>query len=1451
MNPQPPPSTCFVVGEGDIPARCLELLRRHGFRILGVFSDDGSLRDVCAQADVPHFASRDALAAALRQTAYDYLFSINNEWVLPADVVATAGRLAINYHDSPLPKYAGLHATSWAIKNGETAHAVSWHEITPTIDGGRIFMQAPVTIEADDTAFNLNTKCAEAAVSALDALVGQLTRGVAVGIEQPREGRTYFGLRDRPDAACAVPFADTASAVNLIRALDFGPSRNPLGLAKVWLGSDWIAVRSARGVRPAGGSGRPAAGTVTLVSREELGVATGDGEIRLSGFRTLAGAPVTVDELVSRYGMAAGAPLPQLTQSEATAVTSFHSRVCGNERAWVHRLLSAAPFAHPYAAGATAAPKRTQLRALAGLAADLPAGNGARRITTLVLAYAARLSVSESFDVGLSTPAQRAPAPAPFASVVPLKLSRVDDETYGEFAARSTTELERAIALGTYALDLAPRYPELRVVGRPHLPFVVVEAESPPRLDIERLDAELAVAVFADGSAPEMVDRVGLSMSQADAIGDQIACLWRESIAAPSCPLVDLPLLEPDERDRILRAWNDTACPFPDQLRIHQLFEQQVEERPTAVALELAGSSWTFAQVEARANRLAHALRARGAAPGSFVGICLERGLELVVTLLGVAKSGAAYVPMEPDYPAERLAFMVEDTQAVLVIVDTTTRSGFAPAVPVLEIDGEHAAAIAQQPAGRPDLVGTSADVCYAIYTSGSTGTPKGVVMTHKAVVNTLDWVTRTFEVGPGDRLLFVTSPCFDLSVYDTFGALGAGATVVIAGVETLMDARVLAAQLVRERISIWDSAPAMLQQLVPFFPAESASAPLRLVMLSGDWIPITLPSTMRTAFARCRVVSLGGATEAAIWSNWFPVDEMDPRWTSVPYGRPIQNARYHVLDSRLHPVPVGVPGDLYIGGVCLAQGYLRRPELTGERFIRDPFSTSGSDERLYRTGDLARYFEDGNLEFLGRRDSQVKVRGFRVELGEVEAALATLPLVREAVCAAHVDAAKQKFLAAYVVPTESGALSEDAIIEALAAKLPDFMVPSMVVLLDALPMSPNGKVDRKALKIPPANQREYVAPRTATERGIADLWAELFQLDRVGLRDSFLALGGHSLLAVTFVGRAQQELGLDISLSQVLEHPVLGTLAAALDRPRGANSRPRHLVTLNPHGSRTRLVLVSGAGGYGFVFQGLARCLGPEQPVHVLNAVGIEDEHEGVSHTIEEIAAIYEPQVLDACGGEPVVLGGYSFGMLVAFELARRLAARGVQIPLLCSLDGFGPGFPRLMPLGQRLRTHLKVLVEQSSEGRVAYLRDRAARVKLRVLGRLGLGHEAFDAPANATPEQQDRLRRVAAGLWRARGLYRPERSPNHTVAADLLLIQTSTATEWIGNVFDDPAYGWGPFIRGRIDVVTVPGEHLHMFDEPQIVDRMARLIAEALARLPATGTRTSTLPARAFTVN
>jgi amino acid adenylation domain-containing protein len=655
-------------------------------------------------------------------------------------------------------------------------------------------------------------------------------------------------------------------------------------------------------------------------------------------------------------------------------------------------------------------------------------------------------------------------------------------------------------------------------------------------------------------------------------LAGQLAVLLAGVLDDPLVPVEALPLLGPSERALQLLEWNATRADFARDRCLHELFEAQAARTPEATAVVFEDRQLTYGALDAQADRLAAHLRARQVGRGALVALCAERSLALVPALLGILKAGGAYVPLDPAWPDERLARLLGTLEARVVVTTRAQLSrltGLARGAALFcldgapdDADGDHTWPFVQAP---PTVEGgldraRPTDPAYVIFTSGSTGEPKGVVMAHRPVVNLIEWVNGHARVTSADRMLFLTSPCFDLSVYDVFGILAAGGVVDVVPEHVLEEPAAFAA-FVRDRpVTFWDSAPAALRFLTALMPAggESVAArALRVVFLSGDWIPLDMPADVHRLFPGARLVALGGATEAAIWSNSFDVGAIDPHWRSIPYGRPIQNARYYVLDERLEPVPIGVAGDLYIGGDCLAAGYWRDPALTAERFLPDPHDPRPGG-RMYRTGDTARFFADGALEFLGRRDQQVKVRGYRVELGEVEAALLACPGVREAVVHAHGEPGQDRRLVAYVVPEAGAEITDAAVRTRLRETLPDFMVPSGYVFLPALPLSANGKVDRRRLPAPEAALGErdavHVPPRTPTEALLAGLWAEVLHVDRVGVHDNFFALGGYSLKIVQVVALLRDRHGLELPVRDVFGSRDLAELARRVDA-RGART--------------------------------------------------------------------------------------------------------------------------------------------------------------------------------------------------------------------------------------------------------------------------------------------------------
>ncbi|WP_095980634.1 non-ribosomal peptide synthetase [Melittangium boletus] len=620
----------------------------------------------------------------------------------------------------------------------------------------------------------------------------------------------------------------------------------------------------------------------------------------------------------------------------------------------------------------------------------------------------------------------------------------------------------------------------------------------------------------------------------------------------------EYPRLLPESQLAQRAAVNATEAPVPPGL-LHSPFLEQVARQPEHPAVIASGRTLTYAELHRRALALGHWLRARGAKPHTLVAVVMEKGWEQVVGVLGVLYAGAAYLPLDPELPAERLRYLLENGQASLAL----TQSWLEPRVQWPEGVRRYALDTApEEPALAPlEPVPGAEELAYVIYTSGSTGHPKGVMIDHRGALNTVVDINQRFGVTAEDRVLGVSALTFDLSVYDIFGTLAAGATLVLPDAERARDPEHWSQRMREHRVTVWNSAPPLMEMLLEYAggSGDRLAPTLRLALLSGDWIPVTLPGQLRARVPGVRLISLGGATEASIWSILYPIEDVDPEWKSIPYGKPMRNQSFHVLNEALEPCPVWVPGQLYIGGIGLAKGYWRDEVKTAASFITHP----RTGQRLYRTGDLGRYLPDGDLEFLGREDFQVKVRGYRIELGEIETALSEHPAVRASVVVALGERRGHKRLVAYVVPRDGESPTVDALRDFLGQKLPDYMVPSTLMLLERLPLSSNGKVDRRALPAPEAQAAEarahYEAPRSDTERVIAQAWQAVLGVAQVGIHDNFFDLGGDSVLMVQVLGRLRESMGAELSVVELFRYPTVSALAKArADMPARQASEQR-----------------------------------------------------------------------------------------------------------------------------------------------------------------------------------------------------------------------------------------------------------------------------------------------------
>jgi amino acid adenylation domain-containing protein len=888
----------------------------------------------------------------------------------------------------------------------------------------------------------------------------------------------------------------------------------------------------------------------------------------------------------------------------------------------------------------------------------------------------------------------------------------------------------------------------------------------------------------------------------------------------------------------------------------HDLFEEQAARVPHRTALVCRDVSLTYAELNAAANRLAHHLRAAGVGPGRCVALLMERSAEMIVGLLGILKAGGAYVPLLPDAPRARLAHQLAETSApaivtqqklVAVLPETSAR--------VVRLDADRDA-VAAESSENPPRITRPTDIVYVIYTSGSTGLPKGVAVRHENLVNYTQALgeivsVKSFDDQGGLSWATVSTLAADLGNTSIFPALAFGGTLHVIDQEMAIDGDLFGAYARERRIDVLKITPSHLNALLAAKDGQGV-LPRRILITGGEASTWPLVDRIRKA-ASLRWINHYGPTETTIGSLTFDLDkEADSIRhvaATVPIGRPIAHTHVHVLDEAGAPVKEGEAGELYIGGRGVTSGYLQQPERTAERFLPDP-SAAAPDAKMYRTGDRVRVLPGGAIEFLGRVDFQVKIRGYRVELGEIEAVLRTHPAVREVIVVGREVRPQDLRIVAYYVP-HGAAAPTDELRRTLREKLPEHMVPSAIVSLQALPLNPNGKVDRKALPDPfaggaeagPAPEPAGFTGEEATEQleaQIAEVWRAVLGVRSVGLDDGFFEIGGHSLAAIHMLAEVHKRTGKRLPNTILFQSPTIRGMADALRRA-GASPLFRSLVPIQPKGRRPPLFCVHGGGGKVYWYRPLAQRLGEDQPFFGLQC-RIEDDGRVHTKRVEEMAALYLEEVRAAFPTGPYYLSGASFGGKVAYEMARLLRAQGEPVALVAMFDTWGPGYPHRRDdvpgyqvaaeaVYQRLDHHLGALWMLEPGQRAQYVRER---LHYAYMGQFDRVESIAMALARWSYKMRGRADSIPKDLQETPGFIKEASDAYDPLPYDGDVVLFRSKNQPPGSVYQE-TLGWDAVVRGKITVIELPGMHATMIAEPRVrylVEALRPVLEDAQAR-------------------
>ncbi|WP_256875204.1 non-ribosomal peptide synthetase [Nostoc sp. C052] len=901
-----------------------------------------------------------------------------------------------------------------------------------------------------------------------------------------------------------------------------------------------------------------------------------------------------------------------------------------------------------------------------------------------------------------------------------------------------------------------------------------------------------------------------------------------QAIAAnPQTRVAELPLFSTAERHQLLAKWNDTQADYPQDKCIHQLFEEQVKRTPDAVALVRENQLLTYHQLNCRANQLAHYLKSLGVGADVLVGICVERSIEMVVGLLGILKAGGAYVPLDPEYPSERLRFMLEDAQIKVLL----TQQHLIERLP------QHQAQLVyldtqELTPGSEDWVATEvqpSNLAYVLYTSGSTGRPKAVAIEHHSPVALVSWAKGVFTQQQLAGVLASTSICFDLSVFELFVTLSVGGKVILA-----QNALHLSTMSAANQVTLINTVPSAIAQLI-----RDGNLPPQLctVNLAGEALQNQLVQQIYQHSQVESVFNLYGPSEDTTYSTFSLVEKGAS--STVTIGQPIANTQVYILDEYLQPLPVGVPGELHIGGAGLARGYLNRPDLTQEKFIPHPFSDE-ADARLYKTGDLARYLPDGNIEYLGRIDHQVKIRGFRIELGEIEVALNQHNNVQANCVIAREDSPGEKRLVAYIVPNLQQTPTTTELRQFLATKLPGYMIPNAFVVLESLPLTPNGKIDRRALKAPSntSDLEKFVEPRNQIELELVQIWSKILKIDKLGVQDNFFDLGGHSLLAPYLIIQIKQQFGKDIPLTTFFQNPTIEQLATIVQQDlESLNSSC--LVAIQSNGSKLPFFCIPGASNQPFYLYHLGRYLGSDQPLYGFQANYLDGTLESVT-CIEDIAGKYIQAMQTIQSQGPYFLGGHSFGGRVAFEMANQLVHQGHEVSLLVIIDTAAP-----------TAQEKPILMEYMDWDNANWLVELIQAVEVSLAREIGISYDTIKSlseeeqfkqvlqhlkmvnifPPNAEIKHLKNMMQVN----KANSLSLIDYLPQYNYPAQITLLRSEKVLAQESNndvyfqtyseISQDKTMGWSNYSLQPVDVHFVPGNHFTLMGEPYV-----QIVAERL---------------------
>lgn len=1287
--------SCYIIGESNITIQCADIILSKKHQLLGLISPSEKIKKWCSINSIPYIESIKEFEKCHLGENFDYLFSIVNNEILPKEILKLPSFYAINYHNSPLPKYAGLYATSWAILNGETEHAISWHVMDEMIDAGDILKQTSFPIDDQDTALSLNLKCYEQAIPSFRALVEELETNTTKLVKQDISQRSFYALKDKPSNLGFISWDETAEDIDkLCRALTFGNYTNQLEVPKVLIKGEIFVVTSHKKLNS---SSIMKPGTIVNISNECLQVTTATFDIVLLSLSDLNGVEYPIEQLMSSFKLSRNSELDKIEHEFIKKLGESPAKNPKIEKFWVNKFLKCIQEKSTFLSKLTPLEESkvsypankivTKIsKELFTKLEEFENGNHSLKniLLTASLIYLYRLNNYKNISIQLfNTKLNAADVNKLLSDFVPFTTDFDSEMTFKEALTYVANEYINLTENTTFSRDLFIRYPELHTLGE--FEVSIRFSDSKEIKFCHSNNTKINISLSEDASwfhfHNQTNDKLHTeSYAFLKQMNNHFLTLLEDIISHPNKKLFELSILGKREKNDLLITWNKTESDYDYKKPIHQHIEERVAKTPHTIAAVFENRSITFEELNQKANQLAHYLRSQGVKPNHLIGISLNRSLEMVICILGILKSGAAYLPLDPNYPDERISYMLIDSQSNLLLVDkeSAKRQHDGYAGKIIEI---HSVLNSEdQFLANLQVINKPSDLAYVIYTSGTTGKPKGVAIPHRAVCNHMFWMEKEYAFQERDVFLQKTPFSFDASVWEFFMPLLSGGKLVIAP----NDAHASPIQMIRlikkHQVSILQLVPSMLKELVSLSAFETCTS-LKHVFCGGEAL---LPETINTFFKRncsnAKLHNLYGPTEATIDTTTLNCSARDAEGDISRIGKPIRNTKVYVLDVKMQPVPIGIIGELYISGDGLALGYLNNPEFTNQKFITNPFSKNKED-RLYKTGDFVKWDANGILEYHGRGDSQIKIRGFRIEVNEIETHLEKIPSIHQSVVKPERNLDDSISLSAYLVLAKDSQISSTDIRSVLKKYVPEYMIPSKFFVVDKLFITPSGKIDRNNLPVPYeqlSSINDNVAPKNDIEKSLQTIWCSVLKIENIGIYNDFFELGGNSLSAMNIISLIQDQFSIVLSIRKLFNCPTIDALAREIENMSStlsdsrSNLKPENnIVPLKTTGKKTPLFLVHPIGGSVFWYTLLRKYIDKDQPLYGIQDPGL-DKNELIFKNLEEMASAYIESIQTIQPNGPYLIGGASFGSTVAIEIAKQLQDQGEIVLSIISLDGW-----------------------------------------------------------------------------------------------------------------------------------------------------------------------------------